>query len=388
MKNKKDSKKSKSWKVNKKIIIPSVIIVVLAVVGIISRVAYDNYFMRTGGLPLSEKMNYEPGNAVFEGLERTRYEFFSNNHQKLVGYNYRKTDSPKALIIFVHGFGGDHNFYKPLINSLTSRGYWVFAFDATGTGESEGDSMIGLEQHTIDLEYALKFVQSEETFNNLEISLIGHSWGGYAVSAILNLKPKVSSVISISGFSSAYDLELNELQEMIGGIGNLALPYLKLTELTKFGKYESFTGLSGFQKSITPGLIIASEDDNVVAPDFGYELYKKNLPESRLEYVVLDKRGHAPYWTDEAVEKFSEFMTCMNDSCKDETEQKIWDEKISDIYRKHSLDDEYDVSKHPEAWAEIVDFLNSRFSPEIWQNSVDEGIIDKIDDFITRNSNA
>ena len=81
-------------------------------------------------------------------------------------------------------------------------------------------------------------------------------------------------------------------------------------------------------------------------------------------------------------------MACMNDSCKDETEQKIWDEKISDIYRKHSLDDEYDVSKHPEAWAEIVDFLNSRFSPEIWQNSVDEGIIDKIDDFITRNSNA
>jgi pimeloyl-ACP methyl ester carboxylesterase len=96
--------------------------------------------------------------------------------------------------------------------------------------------MVGFEQHVIDLEYAIRFIQNEEAFHDLQISLVGHSWGGYAAAAVLNVEPKISSVVSISGFSSTYDLELDELSNKIGAIGNLAFPYLMLTQLQKFGK--------------------------------------------------------------------------------------------------------------------------------------------------------
>ena len=383
MKKQKTSKKP-SRILNKKLIAVLIVLTIIAILGVISRIIYDGYFMRPSRLPQGEQLNYDPANAVFEGLDRDRYEFSSNNNQTLVGYNYHKVSTPKALIIFAHGLGGDHAFYKPLINALADRGYWVFAFDGTGTGNSDGDSMMGLEQHTIDLEYAIKAIQGEELFNNLKISLVGHSWGGYAVASVLNVEPKISSVVSISGFSSAYDLELNELKNTVGGIGNLALPFLKLTKLQKFGKYESYTGVSGFQKTNTPGLIIASDDDNIVAPEFGYKLYQSALPESRLEYLILDKRNHAPYWTDEAWQQYSNFMACMNGSCKDDEEQAVWDEALDSIYEKYSLTDDDIVSNHPAAWAETVEFLNSRFSAEFWESTVDEAIIDKIDGFITK----
>ena len=383
----KQQKRPKTKRLNKIILFLAIIAIFLVVAGIISGVFYDSYFARGGVLPLVDKLNYEPENAVFEGLERTRYEFPSNKGQTIVGYNYQKTDKPKALIIFAHGFGGDHNYYKPLINSLASRDYWVFAFDATGTGESDGDSMIGLEQHIIDLEYTLKFIQSEPAFKNLGISLVGHSWGGYAAAALLNLNPDVSSIVLFSGFSNAYDLESNRLRNMVGGIGNLALPYLKIIQMSKFGKYESFTGLSGLEKSSTPGLMIASENDTIVNPEFGYKLYQKNLPESRLEYIILNKRGHATYWTDEALQKHSDFIACTNGKCNDDAEQKIWDDCLDKIYAKYSLGEDDDISKHADAWAEVVDFLNSRFSADIWQDSVDEELIDRVDEFIMRNLN-
>lgn len=384
MKKQKPNKKSNARILNKKFIIIIAVLIVIAIPGVVSRIIYNGYFIRPSELPQSERLNYNPANLTFEGLDRDRYEFASNNNQTLVGYNYHKTDTPKALIIFIHGFGGSHPFYKPLINALADRGYWVFAFDGTGTGESDGDSMVGFEQHVIDLEYAIRFVQNEEAFHDLQISLVGHSWGGYAAAAVLNTEPKISSVVSISGFSSAYDLELDELNDKIGAVGDLALPYLKLTQLQKFGRYEHYTGINGFRKTNTPGLIIASEDDDVVAPEYGYKLYKSKLPESRLEYLIFNHRGHHPYWTDEAWQKYSDFMDCMSGSCKDEAEQKIWDDALDGISKRYSLTDDDIVSDYPEAWTETINFLNSRFSAEILENSVDEAVIDKIDDFITK----
>jgi len=75
----------------------------------------------------------------------------------------------------------------------------------------------------------------------------------------------------------------------------------------------------------------------------------------------------------------------MNGECNDDAEQKIWDDHLDKIYAKYSLGEDDDISKHADAWAEVVDFLNSRFSADIWQDSVDEELIDRVDEFIMRN---
>ena len=48
---------------------------------------------------------------------------------------------------------------------LSSNGYLVFAYDATGNDESEGDAVNGLPQGIIDLDYAIRFIKESNEFN-------------------------------------------------------------------------------------------------------------------------------------------------------------------------------------------------------------------------------
>lgn len=58
------------------------------------------------------------------------------------------------------------------------KGYDVFAYDATGNDESEGNSVKGVPQFLIDLDYAIQFVKQTPDFDGSPIVLFGHSLGG------------------------------------------------------------------------------------------------------------------------------------------------------------------------------------------------------------------
>ena len=64
-----------------------------------------------------------------------------------------------------HGFGGGgHNGYLNVVDYFTKNGYLVFTYDATGNDESEGAAVGGLPQGLIDVDYALRFVKSENAY--------------------------------------------------------------------------------------------------------------------------------------------------------------------------------------------------------------------------------
>ena len=55
------------------------------------------------------------------------------------------------------------NTYMDVADYFTSNVYLAFAYDATGNDKSEGDSVEGLPQGVIDLDYALRYIkQSDE----------------------------------------------------------------------------------------------------------------------------------------------------------------------------------------------------------------------------------
>ena len=92
----------------------------------------------------------------FDGLQRTKYEFTSNKGQKLVGYLYSSGENQSGIIVMAHGFGGGgHNSYMDCANYFARHGYYVFAYDATGNDESEGEGVGGLPQGVIDLDLSL-----------------------------------------------------------------------------------------------------------------------------------------------------------------------------------------------------------------------------------------
>lgn len=166
----------------------------------------------------------------FDGLQRKKYEFTSNNGQKLTGYMYSFGDKQHGIVVLAHGFGGGgHNSYMDCADFFARNGYYVFAYDATGNDESEREGVGGLPQGVIDLDHAISFVEDNDDFPQLPIVLFGHSLGGYSVSSVLTYHPEVKAVISCSGFNSSLDMFEAEGKNQIGSAISLIMPFDRLS---------------------------------------------------------------------------------------------------------------------------------------------------------------
>lgn len=275
------------------IVIPIILIVVLVIAPLgISYGLYQSVF----GLRYTSNPDQIRKLEYFSGLQRDRYEIKSNDGQTLVGYNYYFEDKEdiKGVVIFSHGIGGGgHNSYMDFLYSLAQHDYYVFAYDATGNDESEGDSVEGLPQGVIDLDHVITFVEQQDEFKDLPIGLMGHSWGGYCIASVLNEHPEVECVVSFAGFSKSSDLLEAQGKEMVGPVIYAFLPYMNLMERVKFGNYASQTGLEGFEKANAKVLIFHGGKDDTVPKDYGYDLYyEKFANDPNFEFVFAENLGH------------------------------------------------------------------------------------------------
>jgi len=231
----------------------------------------------------------------FGGLKRDRYSFQSNKGQTLIGYKYYKdsADTPKAVIVTAHGLGGGgHNSYMNIADYFADNGYIVFAYDATGNDESDG-KVGGLPQGVIDLDNAIRFVKNNDDFKNLPIVLFGHSWGAYSSGAVLNVHSDIKAAVLAAGFNESSDMIENEGSRQAGFAANLMLPYAKLIDSVKFGKYASMTCINGFENTDAAIMIIHSEDDAEISYEKQFVRFKKLFGDDpRFVFIDYKNRGH------------------------------------------------------------------------------------------------
>lgn len=233
----------------------------------------------------------------FEGLSVERSDFYSSDGVRLAGYKYSRAESgtPQGVAVVAHGLGGGgHNFYMPLINELCKGGYAVFAYDAHGNDESEGDSAEGLPQGVIDLDCAISHVKALECYDGLPIVLLGHSWGAYSAASVLSLHPDVKAAVLLSGFNESEDLLLHEARRYAWIFADLSSPYVFLYERIKFGsRYADASAIDGIADSNADVLVVHSEDDADVPFDLGYgKLYGEYGDSERVEFIKYTDRGH------------------------------------------------------------------------------------------------
>ncbi len=229
-----------------------------------------------------------------ESISSTKYEIISNRNQKLIGYNYYKEEvNPKGLVIISHGFGGGHLSYSDMISYFVNKNYYCFGYDGTGTGESELNTTYGIPQFVIDLDYVLNFIKSKAELNNLPIYLVGHSCGGYAVTAILNLHTDIKGVVSLAGFNESIDLVVSSGTEIVGPLGSYSKPFLKSHEKRLFGDYSKLKAMDGFEKTTTKVFIVHSQDDRTVEIKYGYDIYyEKYKDNNRFYFKKFQNAGH------------------------------------------------------------------------------------------------
>lgn len=248
--------------------------------------------------------NYEHYAADYPRVEVE----FKSGDNTLKGFIYG-AENDKGLLVFAHGIGSGHEHYIKNLIWFVDNGWRVFAYDATGSGYSEGDGTRGLPQSALDLDAALTFVENDERLNSLPVCLMGHSWGGYAVTAVLNFDHKISAVASISGYNQPLEMILEEAEGMIGGFRYAMVPFIWTYNTSLFGKYAGMTAVDGINKSDAPVMIFHGTDDKKIGYNKSGIISKRDkITNPNAEFVTLDGATHSNmFYTSEALEYIDKF---------------------------------------------------------------------------------
>ena len=240
----------------------------------------------------------------FNGLKKKSYVFKSSMGHTLQGYiyNYESPISNK-LIVFEHGFGGGHRAYMKEIEMLCRHGYTVLAYDHTGCMESGGNDTNGMSQSLCDLNDCINTIKKDKQFSGYDISVIGHSWGGFSTLNISALHSEISHIVALSVFVS--------VEEIVNDFFSSAMkPYRKsIMKLEREANpdFVSYNAVESLKSSNTKALLIYSSDDPLVKQRH-YEILKNELSaHENISFMLLSKKGHNPNYTEDAVKILGEF---------------------------------------------------------------------------------
>ena len=259
-------------------------------------------FSRCDGDSLTKYFSH----ADFPGLCCEAYPFPSRRGHTLSGklYSYQNP-IPSRLVVFDHGFGGGHLAYMKEIELLCRHGFLVLTYDHTGCMESGGAGTPGLCGSITDLDDCLSYVKGQARFAGHAISVVGHSWGGYATTLSPALHPDLSHIVILAGAVSAKRV----LRSFLGGALALYRPAVLRLERASSPDTIDLDGAKILQKTETKVLAIFSENDPLIRKNLHYKPLKKALAGKENARLILEKnKGHNPNYTEAAVARLGAYL--------------------------------------------------------------------------------
>ena len=272
-------------------IIAAALTLFVIVPGIITAVLYERFFSKRFVTP--EYRALDP--AEYPRLRMAPHEFRSAGGDLLKAcYFTAEGVEPAATVVMSHGFGGGgYNCYLDVIEYFAGAGFAVFAFDGTGNDGSEGRGVGGLPQGLSDLDRAIGYVESAGGIPKLPVVVWGHSWGGYCAAAVLRFRPEVRAAASFAGFDRTSDLIRAKGEGIIGRWISVIMPYVKVYEKLKYGKYGGVTVSDVLTSVKTPVFFAHGEKDTVIPAGYGYSLWEKKFGgDPRFTFVMREGYAH------------------------------------------------------------------------------------------------
>ena len=294
------------------------------------------------------------GKEDFPGMECEDLAFAGDKGQRLAAHLYykgeRRTD---RLVMFEHGMGaGGHTSYMQEINLLCEHGYTVFTYDHTGTRESEGESIYGFSQSLADLDYAIKFVRSSPEYAKADISVIGHSWGGFSTMNAPSVYHNVKHVVALSGFIAPRVIQ----EQFFTGFLKLYRKAIFKAECEAFPDYAETDARKTLKKAKAKALIIHSRDDKTCLFDNHFEELRRALSMAdNVEFIAVDGKGHNPNYTFDAVQ--------YKDEMSAEYERKKKFGELETTEQREAFRNSWDwgrmTKQDMNIWSKIFEFLDN-----------------------------
>ncbi|MDR1867637.1 MAG: alpha/beta fold hydrolase [Treponema sp.] len=272
---------------------------------------------------------------------------FSSGGNTLTGYRYGVGNNTKGLVVIAHGLGGNSDDYLFFTKHFVDADLQVFTYDCTGTAESEGVGTLGLYQSALDLNSALAYIERTDSFGTLPIFLVGHSWGGYAVAAVLNNEhPRVKAVVSFSGYNDGMEMLSEAGVSLVGNAYYFLYPQLWAIQKALFGDAMNKTAVDGINKSDLPVMVVHGKDDDTVsASKTSIYAHRGEITNPHVEIVYKD----GDYGTGHVNVFYSRERQDYADQCKSALESfladKSWssDDELNDL--KVQWAEEYGLDK-------------------------------------------
>ena len=303
---------------------------------------------------------YDPDGTIrycsikdFSGLKSEEFDFKGNEGQLLRGYfYYRSKKRTDRLIVFDHGMGCGHPAYLTEINLLTENGYTVYTYDHTGTCRSEGESIRSVTQSLSDLDACITALRSLKEYKSTDISVMGHSWGGYSCMNIAAFHPEITHVLAISGFIS---LETILTDSFVG----LLKPYKKAAIIAESNinpKYSKCDARNSLKNAKAKCLIIHSNDDPTVKFESNFAVLKTALAgNERVKFLEVSGKAHNPNYTKDSIAYKNSFFKDLKKIIK--SKRKLTEAEKQAFTGKYEwpkmVDQDMDV------WNVMLDFLAS-----------------------------
>ena len=348
-------------KVDKINIIAIILIACMVISGctILTLEVFSQTFGRTEGF----RDDYFYTYITWSDIDQSKYSrqtvYFYSGENRLQGFIYGSTNN-KGLVVISHGLGGTADAYLPQIMYFVDQGWRVFSYNNTGVAGSQGDSIRGLSQSVIDLNEALKYISNTNEFSGLPIMLVGHSWGGFAVCAVLNFDHNVSAVVSYAGFNSTKEIFQEQGVALVGGVYYILTPQLWSLERQLFGDAVNLTAVDGINRAGIPVMVIQSSDDEIVLADSSsIYAHPRMITDPNLELVYFEGEQASGHEFVFGSREQKEYMDAANESWEAyrEGHKNVTNALLSGWAREYN----FDKIRANELNADLMDKINRFF---------------------------
>lgn len=214
----------------------------------------------------------------------------------------------RGCILITHGISEHSECYQNLAHALCDQGWYVYAWDLPGHGQSDGKRgyIKDFNQYSRDLKSVIKKLKEDETKSTSNFHLIGHSMGGLITlqtlladdrprvqSAILS-NPALGLAIPVPKVKELASQWLNQLWPSLTLHNEVRLDYLsrdpnmmdiytkdplrhdKVSAPLYLGMLETMESVkSNIKKLDTPTLWQISGMDKVINPQTSLDFYKR-----------------------------------------------------------------------------------------------------------------
>ena len=328
-----------------------------------AKAAYDSFFKRYNKRTINTRFGEFDYSRVKDRLPRTTF-FFPSGNLMLQGYFY-PCHNAKGIVVVCHGMHAGADDYLPFIEYFVLNQYAVFTYDCQGTYASEGNSTVGMCTPLVNLDHALNYIENNKQLSKYPLFLFGHSWGGYAATAVLSLHKNIHACAAIAPFNSGYTLFVEKGEQYTSLFSDMIKTdfpkeFLNAYQTLLFKNYTKYNAVDGINSTNIPVYIAHGKRDFVISYNYQSVIsHKAEIRKNNLTYYVGTdaQAGHNTILHSNRAVAYQEQVEKDLKRLKKELDRELTQDEMTEFCNKvdHTLYSEV----NPEMMQEILNMFNS-----------------------------